>query len=244
MSYIIECKKLRRTGLILAFFGGGLLAALIPVLNMAFRSEMYIAQNKPPLQILLDANWQMMAMLNILLIISGACALYHIEYGDNAIQKMAALPLPANRLFLGKCLVLTVLAALMLIPEILGLIFCVFYWFSGIETPGMTFFREIFAGYGCLLLLMLPLILIALLIASTFRNMWISLGINIVCVFIATMLPTNNFVLSLFPFALPFQSPAGTDERRVLDFMICAVIEILLIGIAEMIYRNIRRCFE
>lgn len=71
MSYIIECKKLRRTGLILAFFGGGLLAALIPVLNMAFRSEMYITQNEPPLQILLDANWQIMAMLNILLIISG-----------------------------------------------------------------------------------------------------------------------------------------------------------------------------
>lgn len=195
MSYIIECRKIRRTGLILTFFGG-------------------------------------------------ACALYHIEYGNNAIQKMAALPLPANRIFLGKCLVLTVLAALMLLPEILSLVFCIYYWFSGAEILNMAFYREIFAGYGCLLLLMLPLILIALLIASTFRNMWISLGINIVCVFIATMLPTNNFILSLFPFALPFQSLAGTDERRVLDFMICAGIEILLIGIAEMIYRNIRRCFE
>lgn len=244
MSYIIECRKIRRTGLILTFFGGGLLAALIPVLNMAFRSEMYITQNEPPLQILFDANWQIMAMLNILLIVSGACALYHIEYGDNAIQKMAALPLPGNSLFLGKCLVLTVLVALMLLPEILSLVFCIYYWFSGAEILNMAFYREIFADYGCLLLLMLPLILIALLIASTFRNMWISLGVNIVCVFIATMLPANNFALSLFPFALPFQTLAGTDGRRVIGFMICAGVEILLIGITEMIYRNIRRCFE
>lgn len=163
MSYIIECRKIRRTGLILTFFGGGLLAALIPVLNMAFRSEMYITQNEPPLQILFDANWQIMAMLNILLIVSGACALYHIEYGDNAIQKMAALPLPGNSLFLGKCLVLRVLAALMLLPEILSLVFCIYYWFSGAEILNMAFYREIFAGYGYLLLLMLPLILIALL---------------------------------------------------------------------------------
>ena len=52
MSYALECKKIKRTGLIPAFLGGGLLAALVPILNMSFRSEMYMTGDIPPLQIL------------------------------------------------------------------------------------------------------------------------------------------------------------------------------------------------
>ena len=39
MSFYLEWKKMKRTGLVPAFFFGGLLAAAVPVLNMAFRSQ-------------------------------------------------------------------------------------------------------------------------------------------------------------------------------------------------------------
>lgn len=244
MNYILECQKIKRTGLIPAFLGGGILAALVPLLNMGLRSEMYIFQSAPALQILLDANWQMMAMLNLLLIVAGACILYYIEYKDNAIQRMSALPLHKSRLFFGKFLILTVMAAMMLIPEILSLAFCCQHWFSSTGISYPAFYTELFANYGYFLLLMLPVSLLSLLIASACRNMWISLGINIICIFTATMLPAHNFILSLFPFALPFQTLAGTDTHQVISFVIGVLIEMIAIGIAELIYLKIRRCFE
>ena len=76
----LETKKLKRTGYVPAFLGGGLLAGLVPVLNMAVRSERYVTQSGSPFSILMDANWQLMAQLNILLLVCGACILYHTEY--------------------------------------------------------------------------------------------------------------------------------------------------------------------
>ena len=42
MSVSLECKKVKRTGFLPAFLGGGILAAAVPVINMAVRSEMYL----------------------------------------------------------------------------------------------------------------------------------------------------------------------------------------------------------
>jgi len=102
MSFSLECKKVKRTGFTPAFLCGGILAATVPVLNMTVRSENYLGLYAGPVQILLDANWQMMAMLNILLIVSGACLMYHTEYADNAIQKICTLPTKESRLFFSK----------------------------------------------------------------------------------------------------------------------------------------------
>ena len=41
MSLSLECKKAKRTGFIPAFLCGGILAAAVPIVNMAVRSEMY-----------------------------------------------------------------------------------------------------------------------------------------------------------------------------------------------------------
>ncbi len=65
MSVSLEWKKVKRTGFLPAFFGGGTLAAIVPIINMAVRPERYLNQQGSPVQILLDANWQMMAMLNV-----------------------------------------------------------------------------------------------------------------------------------------------------------------------------------
>ena len=84
MSLSLECKKAKRTGFIPAFLCGGILAAAVPIVNMAVRSEMYVGQQSSPMQILMGANWQMMVMLNILLVVAGSCLLYHTEFADNA----------------------------------------------------------------------------------------------------------------------------------------------------------------
>ena len=92
MILLLEIKKLKRTGCLPAFLGGAVLAAAFPLLNMLVRSETFTALPGEPFRILTDANWQMMAMLNILTIICGACMIYHTEYANNGAQKMAVLP--------------------------------------------------------------------------------------------------------------------------------------------------------
>lgn len=237
MSMILECKKMKRTGIFPAFLAGGTAAAAVPILNMAVRSELFISRQESPIRILLSENWQMMAMLNILLTASGACLMYHTEYADNAIQKIGTLPVKESRLFWGKAAFMALMCVMLLSIEAAGIAFCAYHWFA----PSTAVWLEVMKNFGYALLLQLPAAFGALLIASACKNMWVSLGICVVCVFTATMLPTKHFILALFPFALPFQMLAGTAEETARNFMAAAVIEVLIIGIAEVSFLKVRR---
>lgn len=240
MSFYLECKKVKRTGFMPAFLCGGFLAAIVPVLNMAVRSENYLGLQAAPVQILMDANWQMMTMLNILLIVAGACLMYHTEYAENAIQRMCTLPMKESNLFFGKVTFMALMCVMILAIEAASIAFCSYHWFE----PSPEVWTEIIKNFGYALLLMLPTALGSLFLASACKNMWVSLGVGVVCVFTATMLPTKNFILSLFPFALPFQIFAGTAEHTAHSFLIAAIAEILIIGIAEVLFLKVRRSFE
>ncbi|MEY8427971.1 ABC transporter permease [Lachnospiraceae bacterium 46-15] len=240
MSISLECKKVRRTGFWAAFIGGGILAATVPVVNMAVRSEMYIPQQGTPIQILLSANWQMMAMLNVLLVVAGACLLYHIEYADNAIQKMKSLPIQESFIFYGKAILTILMNVLVLVIEAGATAICSYHWFE----IGNGFWSDLCKNFGYAFLLMLPCIILSLLISEACKNMWVSLGIDVVCIFTATMLPTDNFILSLFPFAAPFQIFAGTDTAQVMHYIYAAVAEFIVLGLTELILIKIRRSFE
>lgn len=240
MSVFLECKKIKRTGFLPAFLGGGILAAAVPVFNMAVRSEMYVMQHGTPVEILMRANWQMMAMLNVLLIVAGACLLYHTEYADNAMQKMMSLPIRLSSGFFGKVILTILMSALMLVIEAGAMAFCSYHWF-GIRN---SFWSELCENFGYAFLLIMPCIIISLLISEACRNMWVSLGIGVVCVFTATMLPANNFALSLFPFAIPFRMLAGTDMTRVIHYIYAAVAELAVFSLAELIFIKVRRSFE
>lgn len=130
MSVFLECKKMKRTGFLPAFIGGGILAAAVPVINMAVRSEMYQTKQGNPIQILLSANWQMMAMLNVLLVVTGACLLYHTEYADNAMQKMKSLPVRESSVFTGKVILTIFMSFLVLAIEAGAIAFCSYHWFE------------------------------------------------------------------------------------------------------------------
>lgn len=235
MSIGLEYKKMKRTGLIAAFLCGGILAALVPVLNMVVRSELYVDLPDSPLAILFDANWQMMAMLNLLLILISACTMYHTEYAENAIQRMNTLPIQESKLFLGKFFLIVFLCIVILAIEAAAIAFCCIHWFQATSS----LYLDLLQNFGYFLLLLIPVLLLSLLLASACKNMWISLGIGVVCIAIATMIPTDNFILSLFPFSLPFQILEGADKR--MDFILAAMIEIILILSAEKIFFKVRR---
>lgn len=240
MSLTLECKKTKRTGLIPAFLCGGMLAAAVPIVNMAVRSDMYLGQQSTPMKIMMGANWQMMAMLNILLIAAGSCLLYYSEFADNAMQKMKSLPVRESSIFFGKFVLTSILSAAVLVIEAASIAFCVSHWF---ET-GNDFWLELGKSFGYSFLLMLPCVLLSLLISSACKNMWVSLGIGVVCVFTATLLPTDNFFLSLFPFAAPFQIFVNTEMTQAMHYIYAAIIEIAVIGLAELVFIKLRRLFE
>lgn len=240
MSVSLECKKIKRTGFLPTFIGGGIFTAAVPVVNMAVRSEIYQTKQGNPIQILLGANWQMMSMLNMLLVVTGACLLYHTEYADNAMQKMKSLPIGENSVFLGKVILTIFMSFLALAIEAGAIVFCSYHWFE----IGKGFWGRAMQNFGYAFLLMLPCIVLALLISEACKNMWVSLGIGVVCVFTATMLPVKNFGLSLFPFAMPFQIFDNTDMVTVMRYICAAMIELSVFALAELIFVKIRRSFE
>ncbi len=240
MSLSLECKKVKRTGFIPTFLCGGILAAAVPIINMAVRCETYIGQPGSPIQILMEANWQMIAMFNILLVVAGSCILYHIEFADNAMQKMKSLPVRESSIFFVKFVLTSIMSVVVLAMEAASIAFCVSHWFE----IGNKFWLELGKNFGYSFLLMLPCVLLLLLISSACKNMWVSLGIGVVCVFAATMMPTENFVLSLFPFATPFQIFANTEMIQVMHYVYAAIIEIVVISFTELVFIKVRRLFE
>lgn len=240
MSVSLECKKVKRTGFLPAFFGGGILAAVVPVINMAVRSEQYLNLPDSPIQILLGANWQMMSMLNVLLVVAGTCLLYYTEYADNAMQKMKSLPIRESSIFLGKAVLTTFMSLFVLVIEAGAIAFCTYHWFE----IGNGFFSELCKYFGFSFLLMLPCLILSLLISEACKNMWVSLGIGVVCVFTATMLPTTNFVLSLFPFAMPFQVFASSDVTQSMHYIYAVAAELVVLAFAELIFIKVGRSFE
>lgn len=240
MSFLLECKKAKRTGLLPAFFCGGILAAAFPIINMAVRAEMFVNQKGSPVRILLDANWQMMAMLHVLFVVAGACLFYHIEYADNAMQKMNTLPIRESSVFFGKVILLCLLSMIVFILEAASVVFCSAHWFG----IGTDFWPELCKNFGYSFVLSLPCILLSLLLSSACKNMWVSLGIGVVCVFTATILPQDHFVLTLFPFAMPFQTLEDAGLVQVIRYTNAAFLEVVGITLAELLFIKIRREFE
>lgn len=248
MKFRSECNKIKRTGFLQAFILGGLFSGTVPILNMAVRAEMYIKPDVKPVQTLFNANWQIMALLNVLLILEGACILYHTEYADNAMQKMRTMPFKESSLFLNKFLLMLLMCIVLLAIEAAAIAFCCEHWFrytantitEGYKKIGL----EILKSLGYSLLLVLPAALLSLFIASLCKNIWVSLGMGILCIFAATMIPPDNFILSIFPFAMPFQILAGTAQDTVYCFIIASIAEIVIISLAEILFLKVRRSFE
>ena len=163
-----------------------------------------------------------------------------MSYAVVRMQKMKSLPIRESSIFFGKFVLTSIMSMVVLAIEAASIAFCVSHWLE----IGNDFWLELGKNFGYSFLLMLPCVLLSLLISSACKNMWVSLGIGVVCVFTATMLPTNNFMLSLFPFATPFQVFVNTEMAQAMHYVYAAIIEIVVIGIAELVFIKVRRSFE
>ena len=236
----LETRKLKRTGYVPAFLGGGILAGLVPILNMAVRSEIYVTQSGSPFQILMDANWQLMAQLNILLLVCGACILYHTEYAENGIQRAETLPMKASGLFPGKLCILFCSCLLPLCLETLSLLFCCVRYFPRDPELGSILLK----GMGFELALLLPTAAAMLFLSSLCRNLWMCLGTGVILVFFSSMLRFGNFIMAVIPFAAPYRMLHQFSPAEAWRLLSVAAAEILLFYAAEMIYTKLRRCFQ
>lgn len=237
MSIRLEAGKLKRTGFLPAFLVGGVLAAAIPAANMLFRSESYTALLGNPLEILMNANWQMMAMMNLFLVVIGSCMLYHTEFADNGIQRMEMLPVGPSSLFFSKLFILLAALGIVLALEAVSLVFCSFCWFQ----PGNEIWpalAEIMAFEAALLI---PASILMVGISSACRNMWISLGIGVTGMFTAIIFTNSSFFLTILPFTLPFQILQRLGEGKWGWYMIAVGAEAILFAVCECSYLKIRR---
>ena len=238
MNICLEYKKVKRTGFIQLFLCGAILAAVVPVVNMVFRTEMYTSIHNTPVQILLGANWQLMAMFNVLVIVTGTCLLYHIEYDNNSIQKLKSLPITESQVFLGKAALSVIMYMSVLVIEAGAVIFCSCHWF----VTGDGFWKELCQNFIYSFIMGLPCIALSLLVSEACKNMWMSFGIGVVCVFTALILPEKPFFLSLFPFAMPFKMLAGT--KHVINYIYASAAWIAVTSLAELLLIKIRMSFE
>lgn len=253
MGIALEYKKIKRTGIIPGCLAGGFLAALIPVLELAVRSEQYTGLMQPPLRTIFQADWQMMSMLNMLIVITAACMMYHTEYADNAIQRIITLPMREETVYFLKALLLSGMCAGFLAIEMISVSMCTLHWFGGEDGAFTAYYdlplheayleliQDLLWNLGYCFCMLLPMIFLSLLIASACKNMWISLGVDVVCVFMATMIPVKYFSLAIFPFALPFQILEGAGMGQTVRFLAAGLIEGVVIGAAEIAFLRVRR---
>lgn len=240
MMLIMEGKKRKRAGFILTFLFGAALAGCVPVLNMAFRSELYTGLDGSPLQILLEGNWQMVGLLNVSLIVIGASILYNTEYVYQAIQKMQSLPIKEGNLFLAKFLLISLACLGVIVVEAVAFALSSIYWFSSDSVFTMEWMKNI----SYFFILSLPAIALALMITSFFRNIWIALGINVIGIFLAiTPLSDQSIIVASFPFKLPFQILHQPAVGAADTFIWIAFIETVLLLLIQRAAVNIRRIF-
>ena len=241
MSLSLEMRKLKRTGYFFAFLAGGLLASAFPLVNMLVRPENFVSLPGDPFTILVDANWQMMAMLNILISICGACMMYHTEYADNGMQKMEVLPVRPSSLFWGKFAIGSLVLAVMILMETSVLSGCAVHWFPAYQFD----FLQVAKSAGFQWMVTLPTVMLMLVLSSACRNMWVSLGIGVILVFTLSILPQDNLILSFFPFSSPYQtfSTAVEKGRQFLLLGVCAV-ETIGLGLVALFYQRVRRWYQ
>lgn len=231
MILSLEIKKTKRTGLCPAFFAGALAASAFPVINTAVRTELFTSQDLPPIDILLNGNWDMMASFHSFLAIVGACILYHTEFANRAMEKLHMLPVSQGKIFLSKNLLLLLLFLPVFLIEAGFFLFCAWRWFPdrqpGIETLAWNTAFSIAAVF--------PVLLLSTLIASLAKNMWISLGAGVTCMFLGQMTVSYDSVFSkLYTFCLPYRflTSSMPSEDILMLLGICGGEAILLLTVA------------
>jgi lantibiotic transport system permease protein len=236
MNLILECRKLKRIALIPGLLLGGIVSSAFPIVNLAARADSYIRLPGQPLAILFSGNWMMMALLNGFLAVLGACILYSIEFSNNAIERMDTLPLRPGSLIVSKFILLSLTFIAVFVLEGAALAYCGWHWFRISEN----FYLELMKSMAYSFLLTLPVVSFMMAVSSFCKNMWITLGIGVICIFAAQIFNQTK-ELRYFPFLMPFQPSIGGQVSPNGALCLVAVGETLLFLGAGIILTKVRR---
>lgn len=236
MTFLVEFQKLKRSALLPALLLGGILSGAIPIINLLVRSDAFVQLPGDPLEILLNANWMMMALLNSLLMVLGSCILYHIEFVDHAIQRMDSLPIRPSHLFLNKFILLVLIFFIVFGIEGAALYFCVWKEFS--VSDG--FLVEVIKQMSYSFLMSMPLLSFMIAISSFLKNMWVTIGIGVIGIFISQILNSGKGIEQYFPFHFPFYSILEKGISVTFSLWV-AVVETILFLAVGIVLSKLRR---
>lgn len=196
-------KTSKRSGIMPVMLAIGFLGALYCVVFYQFVGRDLLSKHSfPPMLILLTQAYMACAVLNLFSIIIAACALYHLEFQGNAIQKLKTLPVDMGSVYLGKCLLV-----------LTGYLCCVVVEFTALVLIGLRIlpagsfsFPELFRFFAVCFIGGLPSLTLMLLVSSQLKNMWVTLGIGIAGFFsMMAMGGGDNTLFYLNPFYLILQ---------------------------------------
>jgi len=200
MGITIEWKKLKRSGYFQTVVIGGLITGFIPVLQLLVRERIVSNDGADIMAWLIHMNWNLIVMIQSIINIVAACILYHIEYEERGNCKMAVLPIKSERMHWNKWLILMFTNLYVIVCVYASFVCCMKYWYSGVGgwshllTEQMI--MEVLAAVPCSMFMLLA--------AYCTTNLWMSLGIGVIALFLASMIRGSQKIVAAYPFSLAF----------------------------------------
>ena len=91
---------------------------------------------------------------------------------------------------------------------------------------------------GFSFVMFLPLLIFMTAVSSLCKNMWISLGIGTISLFMTSILQNGGGILSYLPFMMPMKIYPALQEAQIMKCLIISCVETVGIGVLEIIYQN------
>lgn len=237
---MLELKKLKRSGLVPVMLLVGILGALYSMAFFSIQKDSLFSLPLPPMVILLTQIYGMITVLNLFGIIVVDCIIYNIEYQDDALKKMATMPISIVKMYLCKLAIILVLLFFSILIENVAIAYI------GINyLPKNSFDMNVlivFALYS--FVIALPVHTFMLLISSQTSNMWTTLGIGVVGFLSGMATAMSNSPLFLInPFTLIMKPATATAELASVSpdktvMILSAIMTILLIIIGTILAKR------
>ncbi len=225
MTFVIELRKEKRTGVIALLLGVGILGAAYAFINFIVRKETLLNIPLAPMDVLLTQLYGMIMIMNMFAIIVAACMIYNIEFKGNALKKMYMLPINITSMYFSKFLIITVMFILAVALQNVALV-----------QIGMTYLPQgafelvtliTFAGYS--FITSMPVLSFMLLVSSCFENMWFPLGIGVAGFLSGMALATSDIRLMLIhPFVVMLKPAVAMSAQPDMAVIIVSAMEIVL----------------
>ncbi len=240
ITFTIELRKEKRTGVILLMLMVGILGAAYAFVFFLVRKDTLLNLPLAPMDVLLTQLYGMIMVLNMFGIIIAACMVYNMEFKGSAIKKMYMLPMSVPAMYFCKFLILTIMFLIAISFQNLALT-----KIGLTDLPQNTFeFRTLlsFAEYS--FITSMPVLSFMMFISSRFQNMWVSLGIGVAGFLSGMALALSNISwLCAHPFVVMLKPAVAMSAQPDITVVIFSLIETTLFLFAGLWAAKIK-CYE